>query len=168
MALVIVAAPVAAQDDIANKIVNDPGAPTVNGAKASLHEDKDVQGGKALRVTVPKRGANVWDSSVESALTKPVKAGDQIVLAFSVRLEKGDAGTTSTIPFAGVQLGTAPYTTVASQPVEIGQAWKTVEIRGKADKDYAPGTLKVAIHLATGKQVVDMGPIVVLDLGAEQ
>jgi hypothetical protein len=40
-----------------------------------------------------------------------------------------------------------------------------VEIRGKADKDYAAGTLSVGIQLATARQTVDVGPIIVLDLG---
>ncbi len=48
---------------------------------------------------------------------------------------------------------------------ELGSEWKMVEIRGKADRNYAPGELKVSIHLATGKQTVDFGPVVVLDLG---
>jgi hypothetical protein len=162
----VASVPAHAQDDLGSRIVNDPSAPAVNGGKASLRDDSAVQGGKALRVQVPRKGANVWDTAVESALTKPVKAGDELVLAFSARLAKGDSGAaTATIPFAGVQLGSAPYTTVASQAVEIGPEWKMVEIRGKAAEDYAAGALKVAIHLGTAKQAVDLGPIVVLDLG---
>lgn len=166
-ALLAVSVQASAQDDLSSKIVNDPSSPAVNGARASLRDDAEAQGGKALRIQVSKKGENAWDSSVESPLNKPVKAGDELVLAFSARLEKGEAGaTSSTIPFAGIQLGSAPYTTIVSQPVDIGPQWKSVEIRGKADKDYAPGTLKVAVHLGTAKQTIDVGPIVVLDMGA--
>jgi len=161
-----VPSPARAQADLASKIVNDPGEPQVNGAKASLHDDPKAQGGKALRVQVKGKGANAWDAALESPVKKAIKAGDQVVLAFEARLEKGDNGaTTAALPFAGVQLTAAPYSSVAQNGFEIGPDWKMIEIRGKADRDYPAGSLKVSIHLATGKQTVDFGPVVVLDLG---
>lgn len=166
--LVAAAAPVQAQaDDLASKIINDPGNPQVNGAKASLRDDPKVQGGRALRIQVPKKGANPWDSTAESSLTKPVKAGDQLELIFWARLEKGDGGaTSSSLAFAGIQINAAPYTSVVQQqPVDVGPEWKMVEIKGKADRNYPAGGLKVSIHLANEKQTIDLGPIVVLDLG---
>src|SRR3954469_16253149 len=91
VALAALSAAAAAQDpgDIAQRIVNDPGSPEVNGAKAALRDDPDVQGGKALRVQVARKGANPWDASIGGPIAKPVKAGDKLVLVFSARLEKG-------------------------------------------------------------------------------
>ena len=156
-------APATAQD---LNIINDPGAPTVNGASGRLRDDAAVQGGKALRVVVRGKGANPWDVAVETALTKPVKAGDQLLFAFWARLEKGEGGaTTTTLPFNGVQLSAAPYTTLFAGPGEIGPEWKMIEVRGKADADHAAGTLKATIHLATAAQTVDLGPIFVVNLG---
>ena len=156
-------APAAAQD---LNIINDPGAPQDQGASGRLRDDAGVQGGKALRVVVRGKGANPWDVAVETAITQPVKAGDQLLLAFWARLEKGEGGaTTATLPFNGVQLGAAPYTTLFSGPAEIGPEWKMVEVRGKADADHAAGTLKASIHLATAAQTVDLGPIFVVNLG---
>ena len=156
-------APVAAQD---LNIVNDPGAPQVNGASGRLRDDAGVQGGKALRVVVRGKGANPWDVAVETALTKPVKAGDQLLFAFWARLEKGEGGaTTTTLPYNGVQLSAAPYTTLFAGPAEITSEWKLHEVRGKADADHPAGTLKASIHLATAAQTVDLGPIFVVDLG---
>ena len=155
-----------AADDLSNKIVNDPGEPQINGAKATLRDDAKVQGGKALRIQVKGKGTNVWDAAIESPIKKPIKAGDQIVLAFSARLEKSDSGAaTAAFPFAGVQFATAPYNSIAMNGFELGPDWKMVEIRGKADRNYSPGELKVSIHLATAKQTVDFGPVIVLDLG---
>ena len=157
------AAPLAAEPA---DIINNPGAPQFNGAKVSIHDDAKVQGGKAIRVEVPGKGKNVWDSAVESPVTKPVQAGDRLVLAFYARLEKGENGATNvTLPFAGVQLASDPYTPLFNQAVEIGPEWKLVQVSGAAGKAYAAGTLKAAIHLATAKQVIDFGPVAVLDLG---
>lgn len=156
-------APAVAQD---LNIINDPGAPQVNGASGRLRDDPGVQGGKALRVVVRGKGTNPWDVAVESALTQPVKAGDQLLLAFWARLEKGEGGaTTTTLPYNAVQLSAAPYTALFSGPAEVGPEWKLHEIRGKADADRAAGTLKATIHLATAAQTVELGPIFVVNLG---
>jgi hypothetical protein len=156
----------AGQEDLASKIVNDPAAPEVKGAKAKLVEDSGVQGGKALRVTVARKGANNWDSVVESAIVKPVKAGDRLLLAFNARLEKGEEGaTTAVIPYAAVQITAAPYTGILSGQAAIGPEWAFHKIEGKADKDYPAGALKATIQIGNAKQVIDLGPIVVLNLG---
>jgi len=166
IAVAAVAAPATAQDDILSKIINDPGAPEVTGAKTSVRDDPAVQGGKALRVQVPKKGANAWDVSLRSPINKPVKAGDKLLLAFWARLDKGENGATSaSLPYNAVQLAQAPYTGVFTDGVTIGPEWKMYEVKGQADKDYAAGTLNATIHLATGKQVVDLGPVFVLNLG---
>jgi hypothetical protein len=167
LAVVLAASAVAQQPaDLASKFVNDPGAPQVTGAKATLHNDSKVQGGKAIRITIPGKRKNVWDSAVGSALTKPVKAGDHLVLAFWARLEKGENGaTTATLPYNAVQLAASPWTPLFNSAVDIGPQWEMHEIRGTADKDYAAGALTVTMHIATARQTIDVGPVIVLDLG---
>jgi hypothetical protein len=159
-------APAAAQGDLT--VINNPAEPQVNGTKAKLRDDPAVQGGKALRVDVRRKGANPWDISVESTIEQPVKAGDSLVFAFWARLEKGeDSAATGSLPYNAVQVSAAPYTTLFSAPVEIGPEWKLHEVRGKADADHAAGTLKATIHLASSAQTVDLGPLIVVNLGQE-
>ena len=166
-ALLAVASGALAQDaapDFTRQIVNDPSAPAVNGAKASLVDDANAQGGKALRVQVPKKGVNPWDSSVGGPIGKPIAKGDRLLLLFSARLERGENGaTTATLPYNAIQLNAAPYSTVMSGQAVIGPEWKDFQVSGVANAAYAPGELKVTIQLATAKQTVDFGPIVVLD-----
>ncbi|HEX8667972.1 MAG TPA: hypothetical protein VF727_06325 [Allosphingosinicella sp.] len=164
------AAQEAGADDLANKIVNvpPPSAHTVNGLKAKpgVRRDEAVQGGKALRINVPGKSENPWTVSLSNPIEKPIKAGDSLVLAFWARLEKGEGGAaTASIPYAGIQLASAPYTALLTQGVTIGPEWKLHEVHGKADRDYKPGEVNVSLHLATGKQTIDIGPIFVLDLG---
>jgi hypothetical protein len=162
-------APVAASaqdaDDLAKRIVNDPSSPQVSGAKAALRDDPQVQGGKALRIQVARKGQNPWDATVGGPIAKPVKAGDKLVMVFSARLEKGESGSTTTLPYNAVQLASAPYSTVISGSNEIGPGWKQLQVTGKADRDYPANALKVTIQLAAAKQTVDFGPIIVLDMG---
>ena len=96
-------APASAQDAALN-IINDPGAPQVVGASGRLRDDPAVQGGKALRIVVRGKGANPWDVAVQTAITQPVKAGDQLLFAFWARLEKGEGGATTTTSTSSLQL----------------------------------------------------------------
>jgi len=154
---------------IASKIINDPGAPKVNGARGRLIDDPKVMGGKALRVQVPGKGKNAWDTSVSSEIKKPIKAGDRLLLVFPARLEKGDNGaSTTTLPWNAVSMTSPPWSGVVGGPAAIGPEWKLVEIKGKADKDYAADALGISIQLATARQTVDIGPIILLDLGQGQ
>lgn len=151
---------------IPSMIINDPGAPSINGAKAKLVDDDRVTGGKALRVQVPGKGKNAWDSSLSSPITKPVKAGDNLLLVFWARLEQGENGASAaTLPWNSIGMTTAPWSPVIGQSADIGPEWKQVEISGKADRDFEAGALGASLQLATAKQVVDLGPVIVLNLG---
>ena len=157
-------------DDIMNKIINvpSPAAYRVDGIKNPPKPRKDdtVQGGQALRVQVPGKGANTWSVAVANPINKPVKAGDNIIIAFWAKLAKGENGATSaSLPYNALQLASAPYSAIFNGPATIGPEWKLHEVKGKVDKDYAAGALNVSLHLATGKQTIDLGPIFVLNMG---
>lgn len=158
-----------AKPSLEDMIINQPlpGALRIDGLpeKPKVRKDAAVQWGQALRVPVAGKAQNSWAVAAASSIVKPVKAGDELLLAFWARVEKGDnGGTTATLPYNAVQLASAPYTAIFSGPVEIGPEWKMYEVKGKADRDYAAGELNASIHLATGKQVIDLGPVFVLDL----
>jgi hypothetical protein len=157
-------------DDILNKVINlpPPTAWRIDGVrdKPPVRKDESVQGGQALRVHVSGKGSNPWAVSASNPIEKPVKAGDVLILAFWARLEKGENGATAVVlPSNQVQLAAPPYTPVFGGPVTIGPEWKMYELKGKADKDHAGGTLNVSLHLATGKQTIDLGPVFVLNMG---
>jgi hypothetical protein len=157
-------------DDIFNKIISVPlpSGYRVDGmqGKPPVRSDKAVQGGKALRVDVPGKAPNPWAIAVSVPINKPVKAGDKLVLAMWARLEKGENGaTTATLAHNAVQLAHAPYTALFAGPLEIGPEWKLQQIEGVSNANYAAGDLNVSIHLATAKQIVDIGPVFVLDMG---
>ncbi|HEU4960676.1 MAG TPA: hypothetical protein VFT56_09720 [Sphingomonas sp.] len=178
LAIAALAAPAAAQDksadDIASKIINQPapGAFAVYNAPrpAKLYKDKAVQGGEALRVAIPAASDQPWSISLADPISKPVKKGDRLALALYAKVEPGEAKTTGAhIANASVQLAKAPYTGVFGAPLDIGTEWKLYTVAtGAADRDYAAGELTVSLQLATAKQVLDIGPIFVLDLGPGQ
>lgn len=173
----LVSAPAAAQqqsseDDILNRVISVPNPRayrvdgTQNGAQSQVRNDSSVQGGKALRVQVPARSAQTWDTAVSVPINRAVRSGDHLVLAFWARLEQGDNGATSaSLPYNSVQLAAAPYSAVFTGPATITPTWQMFSIEGQANRDYAANALNVSIHLATGHQTVDIGPVFVLNMG---
>jgi hypothetical protein len=153
-------------DALAEKVVNNtnPASFQIYGVTPApkLIGDKGVQGGKALHIPVTGAG-DPWAAGANVPLLKPVKAGDRLVVAFYAKLAKGDA-TTAKLP-AQVQIASAPYTALFGKPFDLTTEWQFLQFAGKADKDYAAGAITAAFHLNTGKQVIDLGPVAILDMG---
>lgn len=157
-------------EDLANKIISvpNPNAYRVDGVRtgARVRADSGVQFGRALRVPVPGRSEQPWSVAVAVPVTRAVSAGDNLILAFWARLEEGENGaTTVSLPYNSLQLVAAPYTSVFHGAVTVTREWHLYEIRGRADRDYAADALNVSLHLATGRQVIDIGPVFVLNMG---
>lgn len=163
-----VALPAAAQDDIADKIINapSPSAYSVYGLPSppKVRKDSTVQGEKALRVVVPGADANAYAVGLSDPILKPVKAGDKLVLAFWARFEKAE-GATVNLASVSVQLAKAPYTGLFGKAFDITPEWAMYSVEGSADRDYAAGEINISMHLATGKQVIDIGPIFLVNMG---
>jgi hypothetical protein len=166
------AVPAAAQtapsgdDALAEKVVNNTNPASFQSygltPAPKVVNDKVVQGGKALRVPVSGSG-DPWSVGVNVPLIKPVKAGDRIVIAFYARLSKAEAPSGKIS--AQLQLAAAPYTAIFSKSFDATGEWQFLQLAGKADKDYSAGAVAAAFHLNTGKHVVDLGPVAVLDMG---
>jgi hypothetical protein len=154
------------EDALADKVINNtnPASFQAYGLTPApkVVNDKAVQGGKALRLAVPGTG-DPWSAGVNVPLTKPVKAGDRIVIAFYARLSKAEAASAKVS--AQLQLSAAPYSAIFSKSFDATPEWQFLQVAGKADKDYAAGTVTAAFHVNTGKHVLDLGPVAVLDMG---
>lgn len=124
--------------------------------------DDSVEGGRALHVPVTGSG-DAWAAGVNVPITKPIKAGDKIVIYYWARLE-GGTGSAS-IASAQLQLASAPYTRIFGEGATITPQWKLYQVSGTADAAYPKGTLNAAFHLNTGNHIVVLGAIAVLNQG---
>jgi hypothetical protein len=162
-----VAATAQGAPSMADRIVNDPRVEALTpyglNLPAVVRTDKSVQFGKALRVPL-KGHADFWRIGVVTPVVKPVRKGDQIVIAFWARAVETDNGAPGRI--GRVQLEATPVIrTVFEQSFEIGPDWKMYQMKGVADRDYPPRALNAALHLDAARQVLDLGPVFVLDYG---
>ena len=151
----------------AERLLNDPRVealrPYGQPIPPQVRTDKSVQFGKALRVRL-KGDKEFWRIGVTTPLLKPVKKGDRIVIAFWARASGTENGSPGRI--GRVQLEATPVIrTIFEQAFDIGPEWKMYQLKGVADRDYAPGALNAAMHLDAAKQVLDLGPLFVLNYG---
>lgn len=163
---------IAADDDsdLVNKLVNAPSVAAWSvrgvGQQPKPFDDVAVQGGRALRVVVPGKGANVWDIAARTPIQKPIAKGDTLLLAFWARAEVPAEGQkTAILPGIRIEQTSAPYGSFAQDSAQVDGTWTMVYASGIADQDYGRGSLEVAIHLAAAKQTVDLGPAFVFDFG---
>lgn len=167
LSVAVLAAPAAAQEATAERLRNDPRVealqPYGQPIPPVVRSDKSVQFGKALRVRL-KGSKEFWRVGVTTPLLKPVKKGDRIVIAFWARASGTEKGASGRI--GQVQLEATPVIrTIFGQGFDIGPEWKMYKLEGVADRDYSAGALNAAMHLDAVKQVLDLGPLFVLDYG---
>ncbi|WP_404337104.1 hypothetical protein AB2M62_01215 [Sphingomonas sp. MMS12-HWE2-04] len=168
-ALAVPGSPGAAQSagGAGDKIINDPRVPALTAYGLNLppqvRDDKSVQFGKAMRIALSGH-ADFWRIGVITPTLKPVKKGDRIVIAFWARAVQTENGAPGKI--GRVQLEATPVVrTIFEKSFELTPEWKMYQLAGNADQDYKPGALNAALHLDSAKQVLEIGPVFILDYG---
>ncbi len=169
LAMVAAAAlPASADDDWAQKAINNPADSwgIWGTAKTEVVNDPAVQGGKAKRVTISPLPEKPWDIGAYILITKPVKKGDVLLLAFWARAESSPAGG-DFVELSGRVYEAAPPSTSVTPQTDflIGKQWKLYYASGTADKDYPVGALSCGMLLGTGEQTIDFGPAFIVDYG---
>ena len=156
-----------ATGSMADRIINDPRVPSLTpyglNLPPQIRNDGGVQFGKAMRFTLSGH-ADFWRIGVITPTLKPVKRGDQIVIAFWARATGTQNGAPGRI--GRVQLEATPVVrTIFEQSFDLSPEWKMYQLKGVADRDYAPRQLNAALHIDAARQVLDIGPVFVLDYG---
>lgn len=128
-------------------------------------EAADVPGGGALRVRVGRRGANPWDVQATAPTVGDISAGDVVLVAFYARAETPAEGG-SRLPVR-VQLAGAPYTALTEGTKSLSAEWRQYCLAGVAAQNFRGDLTNIALHLATGEQVIDLGPVFVFNLGPD-
>jgi hypothetical protein len=157
---------VVAEEDIWSKTINNDS----NGVwtfhpekpKARYVAADGVPGGHAFRIKAEK-GANPWDAQANSAVNGAINEGDVIMLMYYARAaEAAEGGSTLT---ARIQATAAPWTATMDMTSKIDSEWKSY-----CGHRVASATLpksNVSIHLATARQIIELGPVFVFNFGKD-
>jgi hypothetical protein len=157
----------AAQPNVLDRAINQPGigwtlyGPNQSGKQVAA---TGVPGAGAVRVEVKRKGANPWDSGALYPTSKPIAAGDTILIAVYLRAPNAAPGETVAIPL-GATGSEAPYPTIAQATVQVGPEWKLHYASAKATQAFGPAKAQASVQLAGAKQVLELGPAFILNFG---
>lgn len=160
----------AGEDDILDQVINSPPVQSwqVTGLRATPRpvRAQGVLGDQAIRVAVPRPGANPWDIAGQMPIAGQIDQGDTILLAVWARTHTPPEGERfGVISGIRVQQSTAPYTAIAQDSAVVPSEWTMVYASGVAQQDYPGGSTNVSVHLAGAAQTIELGPAFVLNLG---
>jgi hypothetical protein len=167
LALIIASTMAAAQEvDIWTKTINNDSNGTWNiqpdKPKPKYFKVEGLPGDYAFRVKAHK-GANPWDVQASSPIQGAIDEGDVIMLMYYARsAEPAEGGSTLT---ARVQLASAPYTSTMDFTTPITTEWKSYCAHRIATATLPEKKGSVSVHLATAKQVIELGPVFVFNFG---
>ncbi|HLA70446.1 MAG TPA: hypothetical protein VK624_02980 [Steroidobacteraceae bacterium] len=130
--------------------------------KAKYFEVKGIPGEHAFRIKANK-GANPWDVQASSPVQGAINQGDVVMLMYYARAEEAAEGGSSLS--ARVQLAGAPYTSTLDFTTPITGEWKSYCAHRVATATLPEKKGSVSIHLATAKQVIELGPVFVFNFG---
>jgi hypothetical protein len=157
-------------ETLIKKVINEPGTAYTfygGGMTQKTMKDSDIPGGTFVRVDVSQKGGHPWDVGGGYPIIKPIKAGDVIFFAIYARAPNLKDGETASLPQMGVCQDGEPYTPVAIADKQITNQWGVYYISAKATRAWHRNEAHVALQLAADKQVIDLGPVFVLDLGPD-
>ena len=162
----------AGDDAILDQVINSPPVQSwqVTGLRATPRpvRAEGVLGEQAIRVAVPRPGANPWDISGQMPITGQINQGDTILLAVWARTHTPPDGERfGVISGIRVQQSAAPYAAIAQDSATVPSEWTMVYASGVATQDYPAGSTNVSVHLAGAAQTIELGPAFVLNLGPD-
>jgi hypothetical protein len=165
LAGLVLASVALAQDELASKMINSatngswyfqPDKPKAKYLKA------DVPGGMAFRVKATK-SANPWDVQASSPIAGAINEGDVVMINFYARAEEPAEGGSKLA--VRIQMNAAPWTSVLETTAPITSEWKAYCAHRISPATLGEKKSTVSIHLATAKQVIDLGPVFVFNFG---
>lgn len=117
-----------------------------------------LPGGKAVLITIPKKGANPWDIQARLPMKDGIAVGDTVTFGFYARADQPDPGkATATVPVR-VQRNAAPYDAALEGAVEVGKDWTFHCLAGPSKLALGASELAVSLQLAGEKHAIAFGP----------
>ena len=157
-----------AQEDLNSKMINretngtwniQPDKPKPKHFKV---DETVVPGGFAFRVKAIQ-GANPWDVQASSPVAGAINEGDVIMLTYYARAEEPAEGGSKLT--ARIQLAGPPYSSVLDTTAPISGEWKSYCAFRVSPASIGEKKSSVSIHLATARQIIDLGPVFVFNFG---
>ena len=158
----------ALDDALPGTLINDPSRMdwSFYGAEQKTRNVQDASipgGGAAVRVEVPRAGANIYDSGANVPIRRGIAVGRNVTVAFYARTVKSEAPGGKGKIGVRFQQNAAPYAGFGDTVLDIGSEWALYEVTARSDKALPTGQAVVGLQLAGAKQVIEIGQVIVVE-----
>lgn len=158
----------ALDDALPGTLINDPSRIdwSFYGAEQKTRNVQDPSipgGGAAVRVEVPRAGANIYDSGANVPIRRGIAVGRDVTVAFYARTVKSEAPGGKGRIGVRFQQNAAPYAGFGDTVLDIGSEWALYEVTARSDKALPTGQAVVGLQLAGAKQVIEIGQVIVVE-----
>lgn len=158
----------ALDDALPGTLINDPSRMdwAFYGAEQKTKNVQDPSipgGGAAVRVEVPRAGANIYDSGANVPIRRGIAVGRDVTVAFYARTVKSEAPGGKGKIGVRFQQNAAPYAGFGDTVLDIGSEWALYEVTARSDKALPTGQAVVGLQLAGAKQVIEIGQVIVVE-----
>lgn len=158
----------ALDDALPGTLINDPSRMdwSFYGAEQKTRNVQDPSipgGGAAVRVEVPRAGANIYDSGANVPIRRGIAVGRDVTVAFYARTVKSEAPGGKGKIGVRFQQNAAPYAGFGDTVLDIGSEWALYEVTARSDKALPTGQAVVGLQLAGAKQVIEIGQVIVVE-----
>ncbi len=158
----------ALDDALPGTLINDPSRMdwSFYGAEQKTRNVQDPAtpgGGAAVRVEVPRAGANIYDSGANVPIRRGIAVGRDVTVAFYARTVKSEAPGGKGKIGVRFQQNAAPYAGFGDTMLDIGSEWALYEVTARSDKALPTGQAVVGLQLAGAKQTIEIGQVIVVE-----
>lgn len=158
----------ALDDALPGTLINDPSRMdwSFYGAEQKTKNVQDASipgGGAAVRVEVPRAGANIYDSGANVPIRRGIAVGRDVTVAFYARTVKSEAPGGKGKIGVRFQQNAAPYAGFGDTVLDIGSEWALYEVTARSDKALPTGQAVVGLQLAGAKQVIEIGQVIIVE-----
>lgn len=128
----------------------------------SIEDSEGVPGGEAVQIKVRKPAKSIWDAGLNSLIIDKLMSGDTLVVGAWLRAVEQPEGAKVE---AVLQQSIKPYRAISRQPVELTPEWKLHYFSTVANDSYPSEETQFSLQYAQHEQIIEVGPIFVLNLG---
>ncbi len=127
-------------------------------------QDRNVFTGRATRFTVTAPGATPYAIGANVPITGPIAVGDRLTIAVAARTLSAETADGRGVVVIRVQGRNPPYDGFADNRLIVGPNWQLLRLTTTATKAFAAGDASFALHMASARQTVEIGPVYIIKM----
>jgi hypothetical protein len=157
----------ALDDALPGTLINDPtGLDWVvfgPGVSRKAVKGTTSPGGAALQITVPRKGATLYEVGTNAPIKTAIKPGQRVTVAFYARTIKAETADGNGVIGVRFQQNADPYPGFGDKRLTIGSEWQLYEVTAVADRAISAEQAIVALQLSGAKQTIEIGQTIVVE-----